>query len=996
MSDTSRVQHESPREHAAEPEQASPSRGPRADSTRRETGSTAGGRRPAASADDSSADGDRIGSSVVPIASFAAPDERTVISSTPPVPAPSHRPDSSPSELGRLLEGETLDHFELGEFIGGGGMGAVFRAVDTLLGRTVAVKVLSHHNGGDEETARRFKNEAQSAARLDHENIARVYYVGQDRGWHYIVFEFIEGENLRDIVAQGGPLSVSDVVYYLIQIAEALAHAASRDVVHRDIKPSNVLITRGHRAKLVDMGLARLHQVETSQADITASGVTLGTFDYISPEQARDPRVADIRSDIYSLGCTAYYMLCGRPPFPEGTVLQKLLQHQGDEPPDPRECRRDLPPALCEVLRKMLVKNPADRYQTADKLLDELVAIAEQLGLAGLQRQTMRVESPRKTSQGMRSYLPWAIPVALLIAIVAVVEIAGNSSDAPEPPAPQPLLASTDDPAALLGGADAISAEPPRRDAQAEQNGSSDTEPAAEVETPTDDEPSPDPEQDETPPDADEEESANQRPPASEPSPSTPQDSAGETTEGSSTPAPTPEPPAKIRLNPGGPESRGFDTIANALQESTTGDVIELRFDGIQLERPWRIEKKKISIRAAEGFRPIIKFVPSGTDPALQPRNMITLSGGELMLINLQLQMDLPRQLQADRWSLFHLVLADRLRLDRTSITLRNAAADGTAYHQEVAFFKVDAPLGTGMMIHEARSPSERTTIELRNCILRGEADVLGGDLLATTTFNWENGLLSTSERLISLAGDDFQQQQLGELRVNLKHLTADLRRGLARIHAPSETPNLFPLRMEVAESILLVDRSPLFDFSGGGNIKDFRDKLTWKGDRNFYEGVGLFWRIDDAAADDFAEMTFTDWQSVWGPGNEASVRAAAVEFAALPDRSKPRWQRTVMDYTLDLEDHTNPAIGASTDGTTNAGMQPELLPTTAPLDAAADRASSAAWRAPNAADDVTIPLRRTPPTAGSIVPATFDEPAAAGNSTDQDDSSLYLPIEGE
>lgn len=992
MGDTSNFQHEPPREAAVEP---TPPSIARADSTRRESGSTAG-RRAAASGDGSSAGGDRIGSSVVPIASFAAPDERTVISSTPPVPAPSHRPDSSPSELGRLLEGETLDHFELGEFIGGGGMGAVFRAVDTLLGRTVAVKVLSHHNGGDEETARRFKNEAQSAARLDHENIARVYYVGQDRGWHYIVFEFIEGENLRDIVAQGGPLSVSDVVYYLIQITEALAHAASRDVVHRDIKPSNVLITRGHRAKLVDMGLARLHQVETSQADITASGVTLGTFDYISPEQARDPRVADIRSDIYSLGCTAYYMLCGRPPFPEGTVLQKLLQHQGDEPPDPREFRRDLPPALCEVLRKMLVKNPADRYQTADALLDELIAIADQLGLAGLQRQPRRVEPLRNTSQGMRNYLPWAIPVALLIAIVAVVEIAGNSNNAPEPPAPRPLLASTDVSTDVLGDAEAISVKPPQRDARAEEDGSSAGGTADDVETPTEDETSADPDPAETPPESADDGPAPDRPAGSDPSASPPHDSADGSTEEPGTTAPAPAALAKIRLNPGGPEARAFDSVANALQESTTGDVIELRFDGIQLERPWRIEKKKISIRAAEGFRPIIKFVPSGTDPALQPRNMITLSGGELMLINLQLQMDLPRQLQADRWSLFHLVLADRLRLDRTSITLRNAAADGTAYHQEVAFFKVDAPLGTGM-IHEARSPAERTTIELRNCVLRGEADVLGGDLLATTTFNWENGLLSTSERLISLAGDDFQQQQLGELRINLKHLTADLQKGLAAIHAPSETPVLFPLRMEVAESILLVNRSPLFDFSGGGNIKDFRDKLYWKGERNFYEGVDTFWRIDDAAADDFAEMSFADWQAVWGPGNEASVRAAAVEFAALPDRSTPRWQRKVMDYLLDLEDHTNPAIGASTDGTTNAGMQPELLPAAAPLDAAAEaRASSAAMREPITGDDVTIPLRRTPATVGSVVPATFDEPATAGDATGRNDSSLYVPIEGE
>ena len=173
-----------------------------------------------------------------------------------------------PRDMGRLLEGERLGHFELLEFVGGGGMGAVFRRTDTMLNRTVAVKVLSHEQSSDEETLRRFQNEAQSAARLDHENISRVYYVGEDRGWHYIVFEFIEGANLRDVVEQQGPLPLADAVSYTLQIADALTHASQRDVVHRDIKPSNVLITPEGRAKLVDMGLARLHQVRTRRPTI--------------------------------------------------------------------------------------------------------------------------------------------------------------------------------------------------------------------------------------------------------------------------------------------------------------------------------------------------------------------------------------------------------------------------------------------------------------------------------------------------------------------------------------------------------------------------------------------------------------------------------------------------------------------------------------------------------------------------------------------------------
>ncbi len=197
-------------------------------------------------------------------------EDPTVISKRPPVVAPVATRGPVSSDLGRLLIGERLNHFELLSYVGGGGMGAVFRARDSMLNREVALKVLSRDQGADDETRRRFQNEAQSAARLDHDNIARVYYVGEDQGLNYIAFEFIEGVNLRDLVEQRGPLPLPEAISYTLQVAEALAHASSRDVVHRDIKPSNVIITAIGRAKLVDMGLARLHQVDRSADDLTA------------------------------------------------------------------------------------------------------------------------------------------------------------------------------------------------------------------------------------------------------------------------------------------------------------------------------------------------------------------------------------------------------------------------------------------------------------------------------------------------------------------------------------------------------------------------------------------------------------------------------------------------------------------------------------------------------------------------------------------------------
>ena len=224
-------------------------------------------------------------------------DQPTVITQRTVLPADSQSDSVVRILHGQILPGERLGHFELLQYVGGGGMGKVFRALDTRLARSVALKILSPEHAADRETVLRFQNEAQSAARLDHDNIARVYYVGEDRGLNYIVFEFIEGVNVRDLVESKGPLSLADAVSYALQVADALAHAAQRNVVHRDIKPSNLLITPTGQAKLIDMGLARLREVDAVAADLTASGVTLGTFDYISPEQARDPRNTDVRSE---------------------------------------------------------------------------------------------------------------------------------------------------------------------------------------------------------------------------------------------------------------------------------------------------------------------------------------------------------------------------------------------------------------------------------------------------------------------------------------------------------------------------------------------------------------------------------------------------------------------------------------------------------------------------------------------------------------------------
>ncbi len=333
---------------------------------------------------------------------------------------PFRRTQAAAQEVGRVLEGTTLGVYRLEQFVGGGGMGAVFRGRDTTLDRTVAVKVLFAESSADEEVVRRFRQEAQSAARLDHENIGRVHAVGYDGGWHFIVFEYIEGRNLREIVSESGPFDVPRTVAIAVQIAGALAHASEREVVHRDIKPSNIIVTPDGQAKLVDMGLARLHQVGGTN-DLTVSGMTLGTFDYISPEQARDPRSADVRSDLYSLGCTLYFLLAGRPPFAAGTMVQKLLQHQQDMAVPIGQIRPDVPRKLAAAVTRLMEKSPEDRYRHPLDLVADLMGLANEFGISvAVPRAAL---PPPSTARPWRlsDHVPWLVPVAALGVIVAAL-----------------------------------------------------------------------------------------------------------------------------------------------------------------------------------------------------------------------------------------------------------------------------------------------------------------------------------------------------------------------------------------------------------------------------------------------------------------------------------------------------------------------------------------------------------------------------------------------
>jgi len=314
------------------------------------------------------------------------------------------------------LRGRRIGPYVVEAPIGLGGMGAVFRATDIELNRPVALKLLPPAFAADAEMVSRFRTEARAAALLDHDNVARVFGCGEADGFHFIAYEFVDGPTLRDVIEERGRLTPAEVTGYLIQAARGLAHAAAHGVTHRDLKPSNVVVTPDGRVKIVDMGLARC---EGPAESVTQSGVTLGSFDYMSPEQAIDPRSADARSDIYSLGCTAYHALTGRPPVPEGTAARKLQHHQQVRPPDPRLFNRDVPDSLITILGRMMAKEPDRRYQSPA----ELVAALEGAGAAapgtGRAVPTTLVERP----VGTPAVIAGAAVIGLFLLVAALERI---------------------------------------------------------------------------------------------------------------------------------------------------------------------------------------------------------------------------------------------------------------------------------------------------------------------------------------------------------------------------------------------------------------------------------------------------------------------------------------------------------------------------------------------------------------------------------------------
>ena len=314
----------------------------------------------------------------------------TVASQTTLAHAP---PPESSTPAAKANPTQVLPGFEVLEELNRGGMGVIYKARQLGLNRIVALKVLSPEHTRHPEALRRFQREVQAAALLSHPNIVTVYHTDLDGPLPYLAMEFVAGIDLFRLVAKAGPLTIVDACFYLRQAALGLQHAFEQGLVHRDIKPANLMVTpspleasagqstRQPRVKILDMGLARVTvtaEGAEANSNLTQAGEFLGTPDFISPEQAEDPRKADIRSDLYSLGGTLYYLLIGEAPFPAANLMQKLRRMLTEAPPSPAARRADVPANLDAIVRKLLARDPAERFQTPAELSRALDAVMRQ------------------------------------------------------------------------------------------------------------------------------------------------------------------------------------------------------------------------------------------------------------------------------------------------------------------------------------------------------------------------------------------------------------------------------------------------------------------------------------------------------------------------------------------------------------------------------------------------------------------------------------------
>lgn len=323
----------------------------------------------------------------------------------------------TPFQLTALAEGRgsslRIGNYDILDRLGAGGMGTVYKARHRRMKRIVALKVLSAKLSENPLFVKRFQREVETIAALGHPNIVMAYDADEAEVGHFLVMEFVNGHDLADCVEREGAFPLKRAVDCILQSARGLAYAHAQDIVHRDVKPHNLLRDASGAIKVTDLGLARLnHGAEgaAAGADVTMAGGVIGTADYMPPEQAVDSTTIDHRADIYSLGCTLHYLLTGRPPYSGATIMTILLKHRDGEIPRLSESRREVPPSLDDLFRRMLAKTPEQRVQHMSDVVAELEAIAAILPADAVETSS----GPLKLSRESASLADSTIDIAAL------------------------------------------------------------------------------------------------------------------------------------------------------------------------------------------------------------------------------------------------------------------------------------------------------------------------------------------------------------------------------------------------------------------------------------------------------------------------------------------------------------------------------------------------------------------------------------------------------
>jgi serine/threonine protein kinase len=280
----------------------------------------------------------------------------------------------------KKTRGLVVGNYVVLDKLGKGGMGAVYKARHKRMDRIVALKMLPSSATRSQDAVQRFQRETRAAAKLSHPNIVTAYDADEAKGVYFLVMEYVDGQDLHALVKEHGTISAARAVDYIVQAAKGLEYAHSQGVIHRDIKPHNLLLDKKGTVKILDMGLARIGEGAAGDAvdddGLTRSGQVMGTLDYMSPEQALDTKTVDVRTDIYSLGCTLHYLLIGRSPYGGDTVGKKMLAHRMETIPSLHKLRDDVPESLDAVFHKMMAKEPKDRQQSMTEVIRELQACA--------------------------------------------------------------------------------------------------------------------------------------------------------------------------------------------------------------------------------------------------------------------------------------------------------------------------------------------------------------------------------------------------------------------------------------------------------------------------------------------------------------------------------------------------------------------------------------------------------------------------------------------